>query len=77
MLRYMDSLRVVLGLAFAISAAFYLITSIGKPPEWTPGNYRRFNSPRILWGRDRVRAWALVWGTFGLIVAIYYGIIAQ
>jgi len=79
MLRDVDfnPLRAVLGIAFAASAAFYLISSLGKPPDWTPGSYQRLNVPRLLWGRDRVRAWAIFWGAFGLIVAVYFGLIAR
>ena len=71
MLREMD-FPVIFGIALAVRGALYLLDSRGKPPEWEPRHYRRFKTPRFLWGRDRVRALGLSFVLFGLAFAFLW-----
>jgi hypothetical protein len=75
MLRHMDQpVRFVVGTLLALVGATVLVWTIGKPPEWDPKFFGL--RPRGLGGRDRVRIYALVTLVLGVVVAIYFGILA-
>jgi hypothetical protein len=67
-------IRFVVGALLALVAASVLVWTIGKPPEWDP----KFSGlrPRGLGGRDRVRIYALVALVAGVVVAVYFGMLA-
>lgn len=79
MLRDMDfhTLRIVLAVICVVWGAFYLITSRGKPPDWTPKSYSWSRTPRFMWGRDRVRAYSAAVLVFGVGAVAYLGFIGR
>ena len=75
MLRHMDHpIRFVVSAVMGLLAATVLVWSVGKPPEWNPKFFGL--RPRGLGGRDRVRSYALVALAGGVVVGIYFGILA-
>ena len=76
MLSVMDHpIRFVIGALLALAAAPVLIWTLGKPPEWDPMFFG--SRPRGLGGRDRIRMYALVALVAGVVVAVYFGILAR
>src|SRR3954447_2208147 len=67
-------IRFAVGALLALAAASVLLSSMGKPPDWTPAY---LGQRRGLTRRDQLRRYATIALVAGAVVAIVFGILVR